>query len=168
MAALEQYLQQFATLLEAERATNWSLGDLVAEAVREFGRGVIGKFAEVARCSAERIRQLVRVSVAFPPGARYPDIPWSVYREVAKAAKRLNQDPQEVLRTVLDNELSLADIAALGKENAPKARLSKRCDYCNSKVTVEADGALAGKWIYCPVCAADGQQHLLGVLEVGS
>lgn len=168
MATLEHYLQQFATLLEAERATNWSLGDLVAEAVREFGRGVISKFAEVARCSAERIRQLVRVSVAFPPGARYPDIPWSVYREVEKAAKRMDKHPQEVLQIVLAKELSLADIAALGKESASKARLSKRCDYCNSKVVVEADGALAGERIYCPVCAADGQQHLLGVLEMGS
>jgi len=162
---LEERLNRIAELLEAGRAVNWSLGDEAADMVREYGREIIGKIAETARCSSERVRQLIRVAVAFPEEYRYSDVDWSLYRECYHAAKRTGKEPVEVLKHVLDEEMSLADIAAIGKVKEQKATLNKTCEWCNSKITVTADGGLAGTRIYCPVCAEDGQRHLVGVLE---
>jgi len=162
---LEERLTRIAELLEAGRLLNWGLGDEAAELVREYGREVIGKIAETARCSSERIRQLIRVAVAFPEEYRFPDVDWSIYRECYNAARRIDKEPVDVLKHVLDEEMSLADIATIGRIKEQKAKLSKTCEWCNSKITVTADGGLAGTRIYCPVCAEDGQRHLVGVLE---
>lgn len=166
MESLEAYLSQFATLAERERASRWALGDLVGEAIAEFGKGVIGKFAETGRCSKEHIRQLARIAKAFPPEYRYPDLDWSFYRGVYNAAKRTGKHVLGVLEEAMENEYSLRDLAGYGKEEASKARLSRRCEWCNTKVVVEADGGLAGERIYCPVCETqNGEKRLLGVLE---
>lgn len=162
---LEETLSRFAEMLELNRASNWTLGDIAAEAVREHGQGVIGKLAEVARCSRERIKQLIRVAVTFGEDLRYPDIEWSVYRTVYHAAKRMDQDPGEVLKHVLEQELSLRDIAALGTDKKTVVRLSKKCEWCGAKVSISAEG-LAGTKILCPVClAANEEEKVLGVLE---
>jgi len=163
---LEERLSRIAELLEAGRAVNWSLGDEAADMVREYGREIIGKIAELARCSSERIRQLIRVAVAFSEEYRYSDVEWSIYRECYNAARRIDREPVDVLKHALKLEMSLADIAAMGKEAlwGNKAKLSKTCEWCGSKIRIEADGGLAGTRINCPVCAEDGQKHLVGVL----
>lgn len=164
---LEELLQEFVNALEVERNSNWLQGDIVAEAVKQYGREVIGTFAEAGRCTKERIKQLVRLAVAFPEDRRLPEVPWSWYRAVYQAAKRLNKEPLEVMELALANEWSQADLTGLGKEDAPRARLSRRCDWCGSKVSIEADGGLAGETIYCPVCrVANEEEHQLGVLSI--
>lgn len=162
---LEETLSEFAGILEINRDVNWRTGDIAANAIKNHGRNVIGKLAETARCSKERIAQLVRIAVTFPHETRYPDIDWSIYRAVYCAAKRTGEDAIEVLEHVYDNGLSLADIAALGTEAKETAKLARRCEWCDSKITIEAKG-LAGTRINCPVClAANEQEMVLGVLE---
>ncbi len=162
---LEETLSRFAEMLELNRASNWTLGDIAAEAVREHGQGVIGKLAEVARCSRERIKQLIRVAVTFDEEQRYPDVDWSVYRAAYYAAKRIEEEPGQVLIQVLERELSLKDIAVLGTGKKTVAKLSKRCEWCGAKVIISVEG-LAGTKILCPVClAVSGENRVLGVLE---
>lgn len=163
--SLDDELDMLSELFSAKQAVFWELGDRSAELVRLYGRGIIGKIAEIGRCSKERIRQLIVVATTFPKEQRYPDIDFSIYRECYNAARRTELEPVEILKHVLDNELSLADIAAMGKVKERKAKLSKTCEWCNSKITVTADGGLAGTRIYCPVCLEDGQKNLVGVLE---
>lgn len=164
--SLDELIQQFINALEIERNSNWLQGDIVAEAIKQYGREVISAFAEAGRCTKERIRQLVRISVAFPEERRLPEVPWSLYRAVYCAAKRLGKEPLEVLELALQNEWSQADLAGLGKDKRIKARLEKRCDWCGSRIIVEADGGLAGETIYCPVCTVvHEQERPLGVLE---
>lgn len=162
---LEETLGEFAIALEDSRNANWRIGDMAAEAVKTHGREVVGKLAEVARCSIQRIRQLIYVSKAFGEEVRYPDADWSIYRAVYHAAKRTGQDAVKLLIHVFDNDMSLADIAAIGTNKKTVAKLSKQCDWCNAKVSISAEG-LAGTKISCPVClAANEQLHTLGVLS---
>ncbi len=172
--SLEERLDILAEYFAANRATNWVLGDEAANCVREFGKGVVSKIAEVGRCTKERINQLIRISAAFPEEKRYPDVDWSCYRAVFHASKRLSQNPMEVLDHVLDKEMSAADIAKLGADEKRRVRISRTCDWCSSKVTVVADGGLAGGKVYCPVCIAENlniglnpesHRFILGVLE---
>lgn len=164
---IEEHLTQIAELIAANRATNWALGDAAAEMVREYNRGVIGSIAEVAGCSKERIMQLIAVAVEFPPEMRWPDTDWSVYRAARQAAKRIGREAAEVLREAVENGYSAADIAALGREEKQKAKLSRRCEWCGSKIAIEAAGGLAGTRVPCPVCHAEERETMLGVLEIG-
>ena len=172
--SLEEKLDILADYFAANRATNWVLGDQSADCVRQFGRAVIGKIAEVGRCTGERIKQLIRVSATFPEEKRYSDVDWSCYRAVIHAAKRLGKNPLEVLDYVLEHEMSAAEIAKLGVDERRRVRVSKTCDWCTSKVTVVADGVLRGDKVYCPVCIAENlnvglnpesHKYVLGVLE---
>lgn len=171
---LDEKLDILADYFAANRATNWTLGDESANCVREFGKGVVGKIAEVGRCTKERIRQLISVSVTFPKEKRYPEIDWTVYRAVINASKRLDRNPLEVLDYVLENEMSVAEIASLGIEEKKKVKISKTCGWCGSKITITADGGLVGEKVFCPVCLADNlglhaneeaQKFILGALE---
>lgn len=162
---LEETLSKFAEALEMSRATNWYVGDMAAEAVKNHSKSVIGKLAETARCSCERIRQLICVSKTFGEEVRYPDADWSIYRAVYHAANRTKQDPVKLLIHVFENDMSLADIAAIGTNKKTVAKLSKQCDWCNAKVSITAEG-LAGTKVSCPVCLATNEQlHTLGVLS---
>jgi hypothetical protein len=164
---LEETLTNIAALLEAGRAVNWALGDASAEAVRDHGRGVIGKIAETAGCSSARVRQLIAVAVTFPPELRWPDTDWSLYRAVRLTAMRLKRGAADVLKEAVDSEYSLADIAALGKDGKRKATLKRVCDECGAEISIKVPGELAGLRVECLVCKAlerDGVQ--LGVLEV--
>jgi hypothetical protein len=162
---LEETLTQISELLQAGRAVNWAIGDAAAEAVRDHGRGIIGKIAETAGCSRARVNQMIAVAVDFAPEQRHSDIDWSIYRQVRQTAKRLGREPVEVLREVVDGEMSLAEIAAIGKDKLEKSHLRKRCEWCNTTVDIAADGGMAGTKIYCPVCAAEDRETLLGVME---
>lgn len=165
MPTLENALDQFAELLRTNRMLDFAIGDYIAECVTMFGRGCLGKLAEVAACSKEYLLQRIRLSMAFPSELRFPDVPFSLYRAAYNAAKRLNKEPVAVLKEALKHEWSAGDLNAVGKEQDDKARLSTTCQWCNSKVTVLADGGLAGTEVRCPVCQDDGQERLLGVLS---
>lgn len=156
---LEEHLSQIATLLEAHRATNWTLGDCYAECVKDFGKGCIGSLATLARCSAEHIRQCVRVAVAYPnkPGVRLPDVDWSVYRESLMAAKRGRLDPMTMLATVLDQDMSQAEIRWLHRDPSDKPvvlRWAKTCPKCGLRLIVyyKPDDVWPGGIVACPRC----------------
>jgi len=148
-----------------EREWEWLLGDAVGELVKEYGRGIISKAASDLGYRYEYVRQRVVLAKAFSKEYRYPDVDFSKYRAAYNKANSLGVEPVEILKQVLESDMSLAEIAAIGKEKANKAKLNKTCEWCNSKITVTADGGLAGTRIHCPVCAEDGQIHLVGVLE---
>lgn len=158
---LEELLQQFADALEVERRSNWLQGDIVARAVMEHGKGVLGKFAEVGRCTIERIRQLARIATAFPPEVRHPDVSWTWYRAVYQAAKRLGEEPLVLLEEALAHEWSQADLAALGRKKETPARFTGRCDWCGVRVVVETDANGIGRVVHCPLCE---ERRALGVL----
>lgn len=161
---LEELLQKFASALELERRSNWVLGDICVEGVKLFGKEIISKFAETARCSKERIKQLVAVSYTFPDSHRYPDVPWSFYRKVYQTAKRVNENAIELLETALSNGWSEKELAGYKLDKLVKAKFKAKCGVCGCKVTVEGD-LKAGISIYCPVCSAFGTQTLLFVTE---
>lgn len=166
-SALKDKLNRFCELLEAERATQWELGDLVCDAVRDHGKDVIGTFAEHARCTAEYIRQLIRVAVAFPreSGKRYPDVPWTFYRAAYQAAKRVGREPCDLLEEAVDKGWSQADLAKLGVASEDAAvGLSRTCEECGSRVSIRTRGC-AGLRVNCPICGAQGKEKILGVIE---
>lgn len=158
---LEACLQQAADLIAANRACNWSLGDLLCDAVRQFGRGCVGKFAEVCGCSRARILQLMRVADAFPVDARLPDVGWSVYRACQQVAARQGKGAREVLEEVLAEEPH-PSAATVERMFRAKQRVTRRwrCDWCSSVILVDSDEGVDVR-LLCPVCLADGQERQL-------
>jgi hypothetical protein len=171
---LEETLSNIAALLETGRKVQWLLGDMAAEACIAHGGGdkkaiaaIIGQIASTARRSAASIRQLIAVSMEFPAELRYPDVEWSIFRAVRLTAKRIGREAADVLKEAVDNEYSLADLAALGKDPKRQAELKRICDECGAEISIKVPGELAGLRVECLVCKAlerDGVQ--LGVLEV--
>lgn len=158
---LEVWLQQAAELISANRACNWSLGDLLCDAVRQFGRGCLGKFAEVCGCGRQRLLQLMHVADAFPPETRLPDVPWSVYRVCRQVAAREKRDAQKVLEEVLARDPH-PSVATVERMIRPRRRLKRRwlCDWCGSLVIVDFDDGTNLR-VLCPVCLGDGRERQL-------
>ena len=167
---LEERLSQIADLLTAKRATNWTLGDEYCEAVKEHGKGVVGSLATLARCSAEHIRQCIRVGVAYPdkPGVRLPDVDWSIYRESLMAAKRGKVDAMATLATCLDKDMSLSEIRWLYRspdDKPPVLRFAATCAICGARTVThigdmakaQAHGGFAENGILCIVCSVCGR-----------
>lgn len=162
---LDNHTDIFIEIVKRQQIDSFLLGDYAALCVTRFGKKVtLKKLAECARTGETSIRQKIEVSLAFPPPLRCPELSWSMHREVRLAAKRLQKSVEEVLEQVVAEGLSLPQVQALGKPKRFEAVLFKRCDYCDSRISVEADSALAGEVIYCPVCLTDGQEHELGRL----
>jgi len=162
---LEEVLQEFSRALEIERQANWVLGDIGSEAVKMFGKDVIGKLAELARCSKERIRQLIVVAFTFPAEYRYPDISWSFYRKVYQTAKRTREDAMEILELAMSNGWSEKDLSLYKADgNIKNTRFISECSLCGSKITIDSN-LESGLSIYCPVCEARGKHNLLIVTE---
>lgn len=162
MVDLDLVLQEFAELSASERASQWSQGDIAADAIRDFGKEVIGSLAEVGRCTKERVAQIARIAVAFPAEVRFPEVPWSLYRAAYNAAKRIEKKPAEYILEVLEQELSSADLAKVGRTEGAIARLKRRCEQCGARVSISVKGR-HGQRIYCPVCP--DSPPILGVLE---
>lgn len=178
---LDDRLSHIADLLIAKRATNWTLGDEFCAAVKAHGKGVVGQLATLARCSAEHIRQAIRVAVAFPDEHRHADIDWSWYREVYCAAKRGKREPLELLpECVREDEahryeasLSAAELRLLYKsadDKPPVLRFAATCEHCGTRNIAypPAEAARHGLMedgILCVMCSICG--HYLGTLDVG-
>jgi hypothetical protein len=157
---LEDRLSRIADLLSAKRATNWTLGDEYAECVKEHGKAVVAQLATLARCSAEHIRQCIRVAVAYPnrPGVRLPDVDWSIYRETLMAAKRGQADPMATLAVVLEHEMSLAEIRGLYRspdDRPPVRRFAATCPHCGLRLILyyKPDEEWPIREIACPRCS---------------
>ena len=162
---LEEVLQEFSRALEVERQANWVLGDIGSEAVKMFGKDVVGKFAELARCSKERIRQLIVVAFTFPAEYRYPDVPWSFYRKVYQTARRTGEDALKVLELAMSNGWSEKDLSLYKADgDIEKTRFRSECSVCGSKITIDSN-LESGLSIYCPVCEARGKHNLLMIIE---
>jgi len=162
---LEEVLQEFSRALEVERQANWVLGDIGSEAVKIFGKDIISKLAETARCSKERIRQLITVAFSFPIEYRYPDVPWSFYRKVYQTAKRTREDVLKVLELAVSNGWSEKDLALYKADSdIKKTRFISECSACGSKITIDSN-LESGLSIYCPVCEARGKHNLLIITE---
>lgn len=127
--SLEELLTEFADMLQANRATQWTLGDMLARAREEFGPGVLGQFAEVARVTKRWCQRLARVSETFSESERaaYPDLGWSVFAVAAGT-----DDPIGWLQRAADNGWSEAQLRQAirgAKPETPKvARLLKQAE----------------------------------------
>ena len=159
MNSLEEYKTQFARVLEDVRALNWISGDIIAQAVTQFGTSVIPDFASLAHRSTMWARQVARVAMTFPEDKRYPDVPWSIYLKVVQRANKLKKDPLQLLDEVLTLGMSEKDLAKIGADTDKEIRMRKTCP-CGVKITFTCPGDMAGLEIHCPVCG-----EKLGIVE---
>lgn len=91
---LEEYIAIGCDLAEQGRVSNWQLGDLLAQCVKDCGKkATLEEFGQNLKCSKNWLGDLIRVAVTFEAEYRYPDQPWQLYKECYKAAKRLNKHP---------------------------------------------------------------------------
>ena len=156
---LEEYKTQFTRVLEDVRALNWISGDIIAQAVTQFGTSVLPDFASLAHRSTMWARQVAQVAMTFPEDKRYPDVPWSLYLKVAQGARKMNVSPFDLLEEALENELSEKDMARLGAKPGEEIKMRKTCP-CGVKISFTCPGDMAGLEIHCPVCG-----EKLGVVE---
>jgi len=159
---LENLLDQFVRASEYERNGRWIRGDVINEAMKQYGEEIVGKFAEHGDCTKNHIKQIARISEAFPQGSRYADKSWSFYRAVFLAAQRTEYNPTELLKQTLEENISQKHINRMGKNKPSKSELRKTCEWCSSVVYIKADGGLSGAQVTCPVC---GDDYVLGILE---
>lgn len=156
---LEEYKSQFVRVLEDVRALNWISGDIIAQAITQFGTSVLSDFASLARRSTMWARQVALVAMTFPEDKRYPDIPWSFYLKVAQRANKLQMDPIVLLEESLAKDASERDLAILGANSKEEIRMRKVCP-CGVKISFICPGDMAGKGIHCPLC-----NEKLGIVE---
>lgn len=167
----EDRLQQLADLELAGRATDWSRADAWAGMVRDFGRKCLSDIASTLGKSTEYVRQHAIVAATFSGEHRHPDVDFSLYREVAQAAKRSKGETTAVdlLRHVLDEGMSAAEVKLLyrsSEDKPPVLRFAGRCADCGSRVIVYAKAEYAGYFIECPLCAmTKNESRVLGKVE---
>ena len=155
---LEEYKTQFARVLEDVRALNWISGDIIAQAITQFGTSVLPDFASLAHRSTMWARQVAQVAMTFPEDKRYPDVPWSLYLKVTQRANKLYRGPVGLLEEVLANEGSERDLAKIGADTE-EIKMHKTCP-CGVKISFTCPGVMAGLEIHCPVCG-----EKLGIVE---
>lgn len=149
-ATLEERLTRIAELVAANRAVNWELGDVAADLVREYGRGIVGKIAEVCGWKRSEVIQVIRLSCVFPPEVRYPDVRRSWYTAALQTANRMGLDPVDVLNEALEQGLSAAQIHRMGRE-AERAVFKAACA-CGIRIRVEGPGGCVGTQVLCYGC----------------
>lgn len=136
---LETIFQEFANIIENERNANWQAGDLIAQVLSECSKQerdiLIGKFAELADCSAQKIKQLYRVARTFPPDKRALDKNWSFHLSVMEKANALNNDPIELLDLALKEGWSKREVAQYCTDGSH--RTYDRCSTCQLKKELE-------------------------------
>ena len=153
----EERLQQLTELELAGRATDWSRADAWAGMVRDFGRKCLSDIASTLGKSTEYVRQHAIVAATFSGEHRHPDVDFSLYREVAQAAKRSKGETTAVdlLRHVLDEGMSAAEVKLLyrsAEDKPPVLRFADRCPDCSTRVIVYVVAERNGQVIECPVC----------------
>ena len=80
-SSLEELLTRAVEMRQANRATQWALGDIAAEARETFGKTALGKLAEVMGVSKRWVERLAQVSEAYnhEERAAYPELGWSLF-----------------------------------------------------------------------------------------
>jgi hypothetical protein len=132
MPDLEAVLQQLADLKTSQRAVDWSIADTVASIVPDGRPGqrnpAAGKCAEVLGCTSVWVKRLARVSRAFSPEHRYPDVPFGLYVVAIRA-----DDPVYTLGIAIQDGLSVADLELKLRRGA--AAVKERCPTCGKVKT---------------------------------
>ena len=128
-ASLEELLTRATEMRQANRATQWALGDIAAEARETFGKTALGKLAEVMGVSKRWVERLAQVSEAYSHEERaaYPELGWSIY-----ALAMRTDDPVHWLEQASDNHWSERELRlAIQGERPPSnavERLLKRVE----------------------------------------
>lgn len=165
----ESWQQELADLAAAQRATQWSIGDTICEAIKASGNqrrrmAIFRAAASVLMCSTSNARLWASVAATFKPGPmRMPDVDWSIYRACMQAARRLKKTPLDVLAQALAENLHVKGIRALGlvpKTN--RSRYAGPCEECGAAIWVELEtDSMRGHPVGCPVCTAHPQVGVL-------
>jgi len=155
---LEEYKSQFVRVLEDSRTLNWIQGEIIAQAITQFGTSVLSDFASLAHRSTMWARQVAQVAMTFPEDKRYPDLPWSFYLKVLQRAHKLKMDPLELLEKAVAEEASEKDIVKIGTDSE-EIKMHKVCP-CGVKINFTCPPTMAGMEIHCPICG-----EKLGIVE---
>ncbi len=127
--SLEELLTRAAEMRQANRATQWALGDIAAEAREAFGKSALGKLAEVMGVSKRWVERLAQVSEAYSQDERsaYPELGWALFAVAMKT-----DDPIHWLTQAADNHWSERELRqAIRGERPPSntvERLLKRVE----------------------------------------
>ncbi len=120
---LEELLTRAAEMRQANRATQWALGDIAAEARETFGKGALGKLAETLGVSKRWVERLAQVSMAYSQEERatYPELGWALFA----AATRTDQ-PLYWLTLANDNQWSERELRQAIRGERPPSNVVER------------------------------------------
>jgi hypothetical protein len=190
--SLEELLGRASGCLDADHSAMWLFGDLVNAAIdnarprcpnprafRAARSSIYRSFAGLRKSTTTAfVRQYAERSGTFGTEQRLPDVSFSLYRATMNAAKRLNRDARELLDEVLQRDLSVGDVNALGKEEPEEAVLKDECGDCGAEIAIRMRKqgirvGMVGLVVPCGVCVAtairDGRDpreaKALGALE---
>jgi hypothetical protein len=153
--SLEEALGMFADVIEDERNANWRKGDVALKVVNYFGSEVIGKLAETAHCSINKIYHLIYNARAFPPEKRAKDYNWTYHLIVGYRAKALEMDAAELLDMAIKNGWTMKDVKEYKSEKKSPSIGSFYCIDCDAKVKIVSNEDKKGIMIKCPFCGKD-------------
>ena len=128
-SSLEELLTRATEMRQANRATQWALGDIAAEARENFGRAALGKLAEVMGVSKRWVQKQAQVAEAYSPDERaaFPELGWALF-----ALAMRTDDPVHWLEQASDNHWSERELRlAIQGERPPSnavERLLKRVE----------------------------------------
>lgn len=127
--SLEELLDRATEMRLANRATQWALGDIAAEARETFGKQALGKLAEVMGVSTRWVQKLAQVSTAYSKQERaaFPELGWSLFALAARA-----DDPIQWLTQASDSQWSERELRQAIRGGKPPSnaveRLLKRAE----------------------------------------
>lgn len=121
--SLEELLTRAAEMRLANRATQWALGDIAAEARETFGKQALGKLAEVLGVSRRWVQKLAQVWETYSDDERasYPELGWSLFAVAART-----DDPIHWLTLANDNHWSERELRLAIRGEKPPSNTVER------------------------------------------
>ena len=121
--SLEEYLSRAAEMRLANRATQWALGDIAAEARETFGKTALGKLAEVLGVSVRWVQKLAQVAEAYSQDERaaFPELGWALF-----AVAMRTDDPVHWLTQANDNHWSERELRLAIRGERPPSNAVER------------------------------------------
>jgi hypothetical protein len=150
-SSLEEVIQAFVNAIGGEREALWEAGDILAPFRGD--RKALGLFAQAAKSSLTRCRQLSEVSASFEPGLRDRERSWTWHRAVRHAAQRIARPIPEVLQEAQEKDYGQRELNALGR-NRSFVSWAGTCADCDARMSVRMMGGCKGHPVACPYCAA--------------
>jgi len=148
--------------VKAGNALFWTMGDLDAQLVRLFGRGVINTLAHDEGCASTLVRQRIHLAATFAPEQRYPDVPFARYRAVYYAARRTGTDASVLLEEALAKGWHVRELAVIGKRGDLVTHMRATCPGCAVSWHAVGPVTVQGRAVPCPL----GCERTLGVFQV--